>query len=280
MNIHVPQFSPQILEYIAGIIAEYRTMGQVYELFLIRGHNTKRYDFPLNSKKAHIYAVFKWLSAKVGGQYQVAEIIQEFCDPIAWIGQEDKHKEAMNKINKALIRVRLQLNEDGKLIKTEEEIIHEEPKRIKQSKSSEAMELRPIFNGRNTIQENDLCFVLMPFAPNFDRLYKGHIKMAVQIAGFRCIRADDIFSPSKIIEDIWIHICKSKAIIADVTGRNPNVFYEIGIAHTVGKPVILITQDESDIPFDIAGIRYFVYTDDEKGWQKLQSDIVQALKSL
>jgi hypothetical protein len=277
----IPHFPRQVLEYIARVIAEYRTWPQVYELFSMHGYNTKLYNFPTNSKKDHIYAVFKWLNDKTNGQYEVAKVIQIFCDPAGWIDQKDRHRESTNKINRALIYVLLQLNEDGKLVIAEKQIVHPEPKkRAAEFKFFEAIEVRPIFTGRDIGQENDLCFVLMPFAANFDRLYKDHIKVAAQIAGFRCVRADDIFSPSKIIEDIWTHIYKSRAIIADVTGRNPNVFYEVGIAHTVGKPVILIAQAESDVPFDIAGIRYFVYTDDEKGWQKLQSDIIRALKSI
>jgi hypothetical protein len=171
-------------------------------------------------------------------------------------------------------------NESGKLVIAEKEIAHPESKKsMKKSKSGERMEVHPIFTQRNITQDKDLCFVLMPFAANFDRLYREQIKVAAERAGFKCVRADDLFSPSNIVEDIWTHICKSKAIVADVTGRNPNVFYEIGIAHTVGKPVIIITQTKDDIPFDIVHTRYFVYSDDDTGWQKLQNDICQALGS-
>ncbi len=281
MAIRINPFPKQILEYIAGVIAEYRTFAQIFELFSINGYRTDTHNFITDSKKKHVYDVFKWLDAMVNGQYEVAKVIQTFCDPVGWIGQEDRHKEAMNNINKALIHVQLQLNEDGKLIIAEKEIVHPESNKImEEPKSFEAMEVRPIFTRRNSAQENNLCFVLMPFAANFDRLYKQQIKVAAERAGFKCVRADDLFSPSNIVEDIWIHICKSKAIVADVTGRNSNVFYEIGIAHTVGKPVIIITQTKDDIPFDIVHTRYFVYSDNAAGWQKLQSDIVRALKSI
>jgi len=116
--------------------------------------------------------------------------------------------------------------------------------------------------------------------PHFDRLYKEQIKPVVEASGFKCVRADDIFSPTLILEDIWIHILKCKVIIADVTGRNPNVFYEIGIAHTVGRPVIVITQDKSDIPFDIAQFRYFEYSDNAQGWDTLRNKIASALRSI
>jgi len=122
------------------------------------------------------------------------------------------------------------------------------------------------------------CFV--PFKSSFNRLYKEQIKPVVKASGFKCVRADDIFSPTPILEDIWIHILKCKVVIADVTGRNPNVFYEIGIAHTVGKPVIVITQDKDDIPFDIAQLRYFEYSDNAQGWDTLRNKIALALRSI
>lgn len=213
-------------------------------------------------------------SALLGGNNELRHNFRDFNTPVT------------STLNRAIGKLEAGLwppkdNGSGKLVTAEKEIAHPESKKsMQKSKSGEKIEVSPIFAGRNIVQENDLCFVLMPFAANFDRLYKDHIKVAAQAAGFRCVRANDIFSPSNIIEDIWTHICKSKAIIADVTGRNPNVFYEVGIAHTVGKPVIVITQAESDVPFDIAGIRYFIYSDDAAGWQKLQSDIIRALSSI
>ncbi|GIU71227.1 MAG: hypothetical protein KatS3mg003_1261 [Candidatus Nitrosocaldaceae archaeon] len=78
------------------------------------------------------------------------------------------------------------------------------------------------------------------FEPRFDRIYREQIKPTVEELGFKCIRADDTFSPISIL-DIWSYILKSKVLIADITDKNINVFYEIGIAHTIGKPVIIIT---------------------------------------
>ncbi len=140
--------------------------------------------------------------------------------------------------------------------------------------------VNPIFRTRNIAQEPDLCFVLMPFNSAFDRLYREEIKPTVEAAGFKCLRADDLFSPTPVLEDIWVHIYKSRVIIADVTGRNPNVFYEMGIAHTAGRPVVIITQERAAIPFDIAQFRYFVYSDDAQGWSTLCTNIASALRSV
>ena len=67
-------------------------------------------------------------------------------------------------------------------------------------------------------------------------------------------------------------------MIADVTNKNPNVFYELGIAHTVGRDVILISQKKEDVPFDIQNLQYYLYTDDENGKQKLRDDLKNLMK--
>lgn len=74
------------------------------------------------------------------------------------------------------------------------------------------------------------------------------------------IRADNLFEPSVIIDDIWREINKAEIVIADISIHNANVFYEIGIAHTLGKRVILIRKDDGqDAPFDIKLWRYYNY---------------------
>jgi hypothetical protein len=88
----------------------------------------------------------------------------------------------------------------------------------------------------------------MPFNADLQGVYEDHIKSVDTNIGLKVARADDFFSTSAIMKDVWTAICKSRVIIADCTGRNPNVFYEIGLAHTVGKPVVLITQNKEDVP--------------------------------
>src|SRR5688572_22265576 len=75
-------------------------------------------------------------------------------------------------------------------------------------------------------------FVLMPLAKEFDPIYEDHILPVVQKFTTKCKRADNFFTQRVIIEEIWTAIYRSKICIADCTGRNPNVFYELGIAHT------------------------------------------------
>jgi hypothetical protein len=78
---------------------------------------------------------------------------------------------------------------------------------------------------------------------------------------------------------VWGAICGAGAIIADCTGRNPNVFYEIGIAHTIGKQVILLSQDVEDVPADLRYYRYLLYTPTESGQEELQEKLSQTVKA-
>ena len=93
-------------------------------------------------------------------------------------------------------------------------------------------------------------FVLMPFTSEFNDVYHG-IKEGCDRAGAYCERLDDQIFEESMLDRIYNQILKSDCIIADMTGRNPNVFYEVGYAHALGKRVILITKDASDIPFDL-----------------------------
>lgn len=93
--------------------------------------------------------------------------------------------------------------------------------------------VNPIFRGKQQQPsvQNDLCSVLMPFHEPFLTVYEKNIKPVLENAGFRVKKANDIFSLNTyIIEDIWRLINQSKLLVADVTGKNPNVFYELGIA--------------------------------------------------
>ncbi|CAD6491672.1 MAG: hypothetical protein CHKLHMKO_00176 [Candidatus Argoarchaeum ethanivorans] len=132
---------------------------------------------------------------------------------------------------------------------------------------------------KKTIDET-LCFVLIPFDENFVPIYNSIIKKVVESSKLRCTRADEIFDTRSIIEDILEHIQKARFLIADLTGRNPNVFYELGLAHAVGKEVILITQDLKDIPFDLKHYRCIVYEDSVAGAEKLKEGLMNTLKKI
>jgi hypothetical protein len=102
-------------------------------------------------------------------------------------------------------------------------------------------------------------FVLMPFDKEFDDIYALGIKKACENAGAYAERVDEQIFEGRILERIYNQIAKADIIVADMTGRNPNVFYETGYAHALGKRVILLAQNISDIPFDLKDYPHIVY---------------------
>ncbi len=120
---------------------------------------------------------------------------------------------------------------------------------------------------------------MMPFHPSFDAVY-GALKSAAEAVGLRCRRADDIWESPAVIQDVVSLIDRSNVVICDCTDRNPNVFYEAGIAHTLGREVILITQADADIPFDLRHLRYVKYLNNGEGLAALQERLKPRLADL
>ena len=102
-------------------------------------------------------------------------------------------------------------------------------------------------------------FVLMPFDGAFDDIYQLGIKAACKEAGGYCERVDEQIFVESILERVYNQIDKADLLIADMTGRNANVFYEVGYAHGLGKRVLLLTQNADDIPFDLKHYPHIVY---------------------
>ncbi|MCW7483222.1 hypothetical protein [Leptospira kanakyensis] len=138
--------------------------------------------------------------------------------------------------------------------------------------------VNPIFKNRNFNSNKNYAFVLMPFTEIWSDLVWEKIKSQVSLLNFKCERADDL-SGHNVLEDIWTGINEAELIIADLTNKNPNVFYEIGIAHTLGKRVILITQDEGTLPFDFRIYRVIFYKSDETGLSLLSDQLTKYISN-
>lgn len=104
------------------------------------------------------------------------------------------------------------------------------------------------------------AFVIMPFDEGFEEIYQNAIVTTLRKVGFAVSRADDVGNAQNILKDIVRGIAESDLIIADLTGSNPNVYYELGLAHGLGKAVILLTQDIRALPFDLRSYRVIHYT--------------------
>ncbi len=122
-------------------------------------------------------------------------------------------------------------------------------------------------------------FVLMPFIDELAPIYQDHIKRVAKRLELSVKRGDDVFSAGEVMKDVWDSICNAKVVIADCTGRNPNVFYEMGLAHTVGKPIILITQNADDVPFDLRSIRYIAYKYTPPGMKVFERVLAQTIEA-
>jgi hypothetical protein len=106
---------------------------------------------------------------------------------------------------------------------------------------------------------SERCFVVCPFGEPFDEYYKEIYRPAIVDAGLVSLRADEVFSPGIFMRDVVNGILTSAIVLADLTGRNANVFYEVGLAHAYGKPVIMVTQEKDAVPSDLQGLRWIGY---------------------
>jgi len=137
-----------------------------------------------------------------------------------------------------------------------------------------------ILEKRINVIDSDLCFVLMPFRQEFDEIYEDTIKPTITEIGMKCIRADEIYNIGPVIGDIWKYIQMANLIVVELTGRNPNVLYELGLAHALNKRVIIITQRMDDVPFDLKHIRCITYLNTPRGIKKLKDTLIRTIKSL
>lgn len=130
-----------------------------------------------------------------------------------------------------------------------------------------------IFQLNKNGNEHGLVAVMMPFDSKYNSVYKT-IKNASEAAGMHAKRADNIWEHEHVIQDIVSLIERADIVVCDLTDRNANVFYELGIAHTLGKQVVMITQSENDVPFDVRHLRYVKYYPNNEGLQSLSEALV------
>lgn len=144
------------------------------------------------------------------------------------------------------------------------------------------IEFEPRFHTRPMIASTeDNAFVISPFGMPFDTYFSHIVKPALEECGLYAIRGDSLYRPTTIIDDIWQGIRNAKLLIAELTGRNPNVLYELGLAHALSKPVILISESIEDVPFDLRSIRVLVYDKDHPDWgDKLRLSLTRAIKEV
>jgi hypothetical protein len=128
---------------------------------------------------------------------------------------------------------------------------------------------------------SNTCFVVMPFHALFESEYERVIRPAIEEVGLKCVRGDEIYAQQAIIHDIWQSIRVARLVVAELSGRNPNVMYEIGLAHAIGKPIILLTRNQDDVPFDLKALRYVFYDINNPDWgYNLRSELTKKVRSV
>ncbi|WP_321421375.1 hypothetical protein [uncultured Methanobacterium sp.] len=140
--------------------------------------------------------------------------------------------------------------------------------------------MNPFFSKDKQFEEKDnQCFLIMPFSESWSDIVGAHIKKIVEKQRMICKRGDDVYGRN-VLEDIWSNIRESRIIIADITARNPNVLYELGLAHAMYKDVIILSQDVEDIPYDLQPFRCIIYDNNPSGFTQLEEEIAFSIEEI
>jgi hypothetical protein len=124
------------------------------------------------------------------------------------------------------------------------------------------------------------AFVVMHFAEPYNTFYGEVIQKQADAAGFEVVRIDEKAGPGVIFQDIQREIEQAEIVIAEITPANPNVFYELGYAHALGKPTILLAQRGAQLPFDISSFRVVFYNDTIGGKAEVERNLRRHLEAI
>jgi len=144
----------------------------------------------------------------------------------------------------------------------------------------------PVFYSRGFTRRDDLCFVLMPFRDDLQGFYNSAVKPIVEELGLDCNLATDITAGhGDVMDEIWVKLNEARLVIADLTGQNANVFYELGIANTLGKHVVAICKrvpngQDGKLPFDVSGRRTIFYEDSAVGAVAFKEELAKHIKTI
>jgi hypothetical protein len=142
---------------------------------------------------------------------------------------------------------------------------------VRLSRHGKGMAVEPVFKRPELPPRKERAdvFVLMPFKADHGKIYWEHIKNLGTDLKIRIERSDEHFEPGQFFQRVWNSICAARLILAICSESNPNVFYEIGIAHTVGKKVVLLTHAEFQMPSDMGHLELINYSNDPERMQAM-----------
>jgi nucleoside 2-deoxyribosyltransferase len=253
-----------------GIEAAYPLSSEVNRRFLDQANEAmkaKRGKIDVTfSEILPIAHIFKDLTASILGRKRTGEYATR------------RLERRIDEVEEELSRLRSNPHLERKVAKLEEEVRKVRLASVATSEN-EGKEQEDILK-KYKAAENKL-FVIMPFSPTFDDVWKGGIERACSSEGFVCLRVDKISLSTWISEDIEKCIEMADVVISDITGNNPNVMFELGWSLAKGKKPIVIRQqdDPNQVPFDVHEIRYIQYVNSWSGIENLCKQICKFIKS-
>ncbi len=146
-----------------------------------------------------------------------------------------------------------------------------------------ASQSRVSISGFRADIERPKAFIVMQFSSPYNEVYAHVIKDVCEGCNIDALRADEIYAPGIIIKDVIDRIAQSQVVIADISPTNPNVYFEVGYALALGKPIILLAQrrlPETPLPFDLSAFRVLFYDDSIGGKPNLEAGLRNHLREI
>lgn len=133
-----------------------------------------------------------------------------------------------------------------------------------------------LFSLPDAPQERDLIAAMLPAGSEWDPVFAA-IKSAAEAAGFKCERVSDVWGEGSLFQEVFELVYRSHLVVADLSARDPNVFYQLGIAHLLGRTQITMAQSKEDLPFDLRRLRFLKYQPDAAGLAKMAEELEKKL---
>jgi guanylate kinase len=178
-----------------------------------------------------------------------------------------------NYLDIAAVNGRLRAGEDVKVIANRHDALESAVGQVERWRQS----LRPLSQNRGSGSGG--CFVLMPFKQELRPIYEDHLVKVCKALSISVTRADQIFATGPVMDQVREQVSSARYVIADLTDNNPNVFYELGICHAIGKQVVLMTQN-TEVPFDVRHLRHIRYQYTPRGMLDFEDALMSTLQAL
>ena len=149
---------------------------------------------------------------------------------------------------------------------------------VKICRTGRGLAVTPLFGRPRKTDGPPDIFVIMPFTPDYDVVYTDHVRKVANELELSVRRADERLDSGEIMNTIWDDIFHARVVLAECTSRNANVFYELGIVHTLGKPSVMIRRKGENAPFDIAGLRWIEYEYTPRGMTEFEQKLAAVLE--